>query len=221
VLVFYVGSIFVVVCILPWNHPGIDQPYVTALEALHIPGAAQIMNGVILTAELSALNSGLFASSRMILALARRGDAPRALAKLNSRGVPVRALVTGTLFGYIAVVMSYVSPDRVFAFLVNSYGTVAIFVYLLIAVAELTLRRRLERESPDRLRVRMWGYPYLTILAILAMVAIVSAMAFIPSLRYSLLFGVVSAAAMVVGYALRNVARSGSLSVSRSTADPR
>lgn len=208
VLVFYVGSIFVVVCILPWNHPGIDQPYVTALEALHIPGAAQIMNGVILTAVLSALNSGLFASSRMILALARRGDAPRALAKLNGRGVPVRALVTGTLFGYIAVIMSYVSPDRVFAFLVNSYGTVAIFVYLLIAFAELTLRRRLERESPDRLRVRMWGYPYLTILAILAMISIVSAMAFIPGLRYSLLFGVLSAAAMVVGYALRNLSRS-------------
>jgi GABA permease len=201
------------VCILPWNHPGIDQPYVTALQALHIPGAAQIMNGVILTAVLSALNSGLFASSRMIMALARRGDAPRGLAKLNGRGVPVRALMTGTLFGYIAVIMSYVSPDRVFAFLVNSYGTVAIFVYVLIAFAELNLRARLERETPDRLRVRMWGYPYLTIFAILAMVCIVAAMAFIPSLRYSLLFGLASAAAMVVGYAARNLARSRGLSV--------
>ena len=68
----------------------------------------------------------------------------------------------------------------------------------------------------------MWGYPYLTVLAILAMIAIVSAMAFIPSLRYSLLFGVVSAAAMVVGYALRNVARSrGLCGVPRSTVGPR
>jgi GABA permease len=224
VLVFYVGSIFVIVCILPWNHPGIDQPYVTALQALHIPGAGQIMNGVILTAVLSALNSGLFASSRMIMALARRGDAPRGLAKLNARGVPVRALITGTLFGYIAVIMNYVSPERVFAFLVNSYGTVAIFVYLLIAMAELTLRARLQRESPERLRVRMWGYPYLTILAILAMLCIVSAMAFIPSLRYSLLFGLLSAAAMIVGYGARNLARSGGLSAgsgSSSTDDPR
>jgi GABA permease len=125
----------------------------------------------------------------------------------------VRALMTGTLFGYIAVIMSYVSPDRVFAFLVNSYGTVAIFVYVLIAFAELNLRARLERETPDRLRVRMWGYPYLTIFAILAMVCIVAAMAFIPSLRYSLLFGLASAAAMVVGYAARNLARSRGLSV--------
>jgi GABA permease len=178
------------------------------------------MNGVILTAVLSALNSGLFASSRMIMALARRGDAPRGLAKLNARAVPVRALVTGTLFGYIAVIMNYVSPDRVFAFLVNSYGTVAIFVYVLIAFAELALRARLQREEPERLRVRMWGYPYLTILAILAMICIVAAMAFIPSLRYSLLFGLASAAAMVVGYAARNLARSGNgaiSSASRST----
>jgi GABA permease len=209
VLVFYVGSIFVVVCILPWNDPGIDQPYVTALQALRIPGAAHIMNGVILTAVLSALNSGLFASSRMIMALARRGDAPRGLARLSARGVPVRALLTGTLFGYVAVIMNYVSPDRVFAFLVNSYGTVAIFVYVLIALSELTLRGRLERESPERLRVRMWGYPYLTILAIAAMISIVAAMAVIPSLRYSLLFGIVSAGVMAGGYIVRRMAGAG------------
>jgi GABA permease len=207
VLVFYVGSIFVVVCVLPWNDPGIDRPYVSALQALHIPGAAAIMNGVILTAVLSALNSGLFASSRTIMALARRGDAPARLAALDARGVPIRAIVTGTLFGYIAVIMSYVSPDRAFAFLVNSYGTVAIFVYVLIAAAQLRLRARLERESPERLRVRMWGYPYLTVIAIAAMLCIVAAMAFIPALRSSLLFGLSSVGAMIAGYAARNLLR--------------
>ena len=89
--------------------------------------------------------------------------------------------------------MNYVSPERVFAFLVNSYGTVAIFVYVLIAAAELRLRARLEREAPERLRVRMWGYPYLTVFAIVAMLGIVVAMAFIPDQRLPLLFGVVSA----------------------------
>jgi GABA permease len=207
VLVFYVGSIFVVVCVLPWNGPGMDQPYVSALQALHIPGAAPIMSGIVLTAVLSALNSGLFASSRMIMALARRGDAPRALARLDMRGVPVRAIVTGTLFGYVAVIMSYVSPDRAFAFLVNSYGTVAIFVYVLIAAAELRLRARLEREAPERLRVRMWGYPYLTLAALAAMFCIVAAMAFIPALRSSLLFGLASAGVMLAGYGARNLLR--------------
>ncbi|HYM27942.1 MAG TPA: amino acid permease [Steroidobacteraceae bacterium] len=203
VLVFYVGSIFVVVTLLPWNSARMEQPYVGALEQLHIPGAAPIMNAVILTAVLSALNSGLFASSRMLMALARRGDAPRSLAQLSARGVPWRAILTGTVFGYAAVVMNYVSPQHVFAFLVNSYGTVAIFVYVLIALAQLRLRGRLERESPTRLRVRMWGYPYLTVLAVIAMLAIVVAMAFIPGQRLPLAFGVVSALAMLCGYALR------------------
>jgi GABA permease len=203
VLVFYVGSILVVVTLLPWNDVGMAQPYVSALAALHVPGAAQIMNGVILTAVLSALNSGLFAASRMVMALARRGDAPRGLAKLSSRGVPLRGILMGTVFGYLTVVMNYVSPDGVFAFLVDSYGTVAIFVYLLIAFAELKLRKQLEREAPERLRVRMWGYPYLTILAIVAMLAIVAAMAFIPDQRSPLLFGLVSAGVMLVGFVVR------------------
>jgi GABA permease len=203
VLIFYVGSIFVVVALLPWNSPGMSQPYVNALQQLRIPGAAQIMNAVILTAVLSALNSGLFASSRMLLALARRADAPHLLTRLNSRGVPNRAILTGTLFGYVAVIMNYVSPKHVFAFLVNSYGTVAIFVYVLIAIAQLRLRARLEREAPERLRVRMWGYPYLTAIAIAAMLAIVAAMAFIPEQRSPLLFGLISALLMLGGYFLR------------------
>jgi GABA permease len=203
VLVFYVGSILVVVILVPWNVPGIAQPYVSALEALRIPAAAQIMNGVILTAVLSALNSGLFASSRMLMALARRADAPRAVCRLNRRGVPVRAILMSTAFGYAAVIMSYVSKERVFAFLVDSYGTVAIFVYLLIALSQLRLRARLEREAPERLRVRMWGYPGLTIASILTMLGIVAAMGFIPDQRAPLLFGILSALAMLVGFVFR------------------
>ncbi len=203
VLIFYVGSILIVVTLVPWNGTAMAQPYVSALRELHIPGGAAIMNGVILTAVLSALNSGLFGSSRMMMALARRGDAPRGLARLTSRGVPVPAILMSTLFGYCAVVMSYVSPERVFPFIVDSYGTVAVFVYILIAVSQLRLRARLEREEPERLRVRMWGYPGLTIVAIAGMVVIVAAMAFIPDQRLPLLFGIISALVMLAGYGLR------------------
>ncbi len=115
-------------------------------------------------------------------------------------GVPVRAILLGTLFGYGAVVMSYVSPDTIFAFLVNSYGTVAIFVYVLIAVSQLRLRARLEKEDPARLRVRMWAYPYLTYLAIAGMLGIVLAMAFIPEQRTPLIFGVISLGPSAAGF---------------------
>ncbi len=203
VLFFYVGSILLVVCLVPWNSPGILAPYVSALSAMGIPAASHIMNAVVLTAVLSALNSGLYASSRMLFALTRRGDAPRGLTKLGRNGVPARAILLGTLFGYGAVVMSYVSPDKVFAFLVNSYGTVAIFVYVFIAFSQLRLRARLEKEDPARLRVRMWGYPYLTYVAIVGMLGIVLAMAFIPGQRTPLLFGLISLALLLLAFAAR------------------
>jgi GABA permease len=204
VLVFYIGSIFLVVAIVPWNDSvRMARPYVSVMEELRVPAAATLMSAVVLTAVLSALNSGLFASSRMLMALARRADAPAAFARLDGRGVPVAAILASTAFGYLTVIMSYLSPDRVFAFLVNSYGTVAIFVYVLIAVAELRLRRRLEREAPARLLVRMWGYPWLTRLTIAAMLAIVAAMAVIPEQRIALLFGLVSVAVLLIAYALR------------------
>jgi GABA permease len=205
VLVFYIGSIFLVVALVPWNDTvRMSRPYVSVMEVLRIPAAATVMSLVILTAVLSALNSGLFASSRMLMALAGRSDAPAAAARLDRRGVPVVAILASTAFGYVTVVMSYLSPDRIFAFLVNSYGTVAIFVYLLIAVAELRLRRRLEREAPQRLRIRMWGYPWLTRVAIAAMLAILAAMAVIPEQRVSLAFGLVSAGILLAAGVLRS-----------------
>ena len=203
VLVFYVGSVLLVVALVPWNSAQMATPYVSALDAMGIPAAAHVMNAIVLTAVLSALNSGLYAASRMIFALTRHGDAPLALAKVNRRGVPVRAILIGTVFGYASVVMSYVSPDTVFAFLVNSYGTVAIFVYVLIALSQLKLRARLDRESPGMLRVRMWCYPYLTWVAIIGMVGILVAMAFIPEQRKPLWLGVVSLCVLLVAYAWR------------------
>ena len=203
ILVFYLGSILIVVTVLPWNDPGIATPYVSVLQHLRIPGAAHIMNAVILTAVLSALNCALFACSRIMRQMARNGDAPQALVRLNARGVPAWSILVATLFGYWAVVMSYLSPEHIFSFLVNSYGTVSIFVYLLIALAQLRLRARIEREDPARLRIRMWGYPWLTLLSILAIVAGVAAMAFIPDQQTAFWFGALSVAVIAGGYALR------------------
>lgn len=207
VLVFYVGSVALVVALVPWNSHQMATPYVSALEAMGLPAAANVMNAIVLTAVLSALNSGLYAASRMLFALTRHGDAPAALAKVNKRGVPVRAILLGTVFGYVSVVMSYVSPDTVFAFLVNSYGTVALFVYVLIAFSQLRLRKRLDPVAASKLRVKMWAYPYLTWVAIIGMVGILVAMAFIPDQRKPLWLGVASLGVLVVAYGLTRRSR--------------
>ncbi|MFE9993932.1 amino acid permease [Streptomyces avermitilis] len=162
--VFYLGSILVVVSLLPWNDPSIKDKgsYVAALDSLGIAHAGQIMNFIVLTSVLSCLNSGLYTASRMAFSLGQRGDAPKAFARTTSRGVPLAAIVVSVVFGFVAVFFNYKFPDSVFLFLVNSSGAVALFVWLVICFSQLRMRKIIQRESPEKLVVKMWLYPYLT-----------------------------------------------------------
>lgn len=174
IAVFYLGSIFIVLTLLPWNDPSIakDGSYVAALNSIGIPHAGQIMNVIVLTAVLSCLNSGLYTASRMAFSLGRRGDAPRAFARTNARGVPRAAILSSVLFGFVAVFFNYKWPDTVFAFLLNSSGAVALFVWLVICFTQLRMRGIILREAPEKLVVRMWLFPYLT-WATIAMISFV------------------------------------------------
>lgn len=204
VALFYVLSIFLVVAILPWNAAEVlKSPFVSALDRLDVPAAGTIMQAVILTAVLSVLNSAIYVSSRMLHVLTRDGDAPAGLTRINPRGVPVRAILLGTVAAWGAVVASYASPDQVFKFLMNSIGTILAFVYLAILLSELRLRRRLEREDPASLTYRMWFYPVLPILCILALVAVLVSMAVMRELRYQLVASLISFAIVAAVYPLR------------------
>ncbi|MFD2691984.1 amino acid permease [Streptomyces phyllanthi] len=164
IAVFYLGSIFVVVSLLPWNDPSVTEKgsYVAALDSLGIAHAGQIMNFIVLTSVLSCLNSGLYTASRMAFSLGERGDAPNAFARTTSRGAPLAAVLASVVFGFVAVFFNYAYPDSVFLFLVNSSGAVALFVWLVICFSQLRMRKIIQREAPEKLVVRMWLYPYLT-----------------------------------------------------------
>ncbi|MEU1115522.1 MULTISPECIES: amino acid permease [unclassified Streptomyces] len=162
--VFYLGSIFVVITLLPWNDKSItkDGSYVAALNSIGIPHAGQVMNVIVLTAVLSCLNSGLYTASRMAFSLGQRGDAPKAFARTNSRGVPQAAILGSVVFGFVAVWFNYQWKDTVFDFLLNSSGAVALFVWLIISFTQLRMRGIILREQPEKLVVKMWLFPYLT-----------------------------------------------------------
>jgi GABA permease len=203
ILVFYLGSIAVVVTLLPWDSANVlKSPFVAVMENLGIPGAAQIMNLIVLTAVLSCLNSGLYTNSRMLYSLAQKGDAPKAFLKLSRNGVPVRAILFGTIFAYIGVIFDYISPDKVFLFLINASGGIALFVYLVIAISHLRLRKRIERENPGKLKVKMWLFPYLTYVTIGVILAILLAMAYIDSLRSQFVLTTLVAVLVIGSYAL-------------------
>ena len=201
IMTFYVAAIFLIVCVVPWSEakPG-SSPFIASLERIGIPGAADVMNAIVVTAVLSCLNSGMYTGSRMLFALARRGDAPKSLLDVNRRGVPVKAILLTSSIGFASTIVSYLSPDKVFLFLVNSSGAIALFVYVLIALSELKMRRRLEREAPERLKVRMWLFPYLTYFAIAAMVAVIASMALVEDVRSQLIPSFISLAVVLAAF---------------------
>ncbi|MEU1813789.1 amino acid permease [Streptomyces roseifaciens] len=164
IAVFYLGSIFVVVSLLPWDSKEIADKgsYVAALDSIGIPHAGQIMNVIVLTAVLSCLNSGLYTASRMAFSLGQRGDAPKSFATVNKRGVPQVAILASVVFGFVSVIFNYVWPDTVFKFLLNASGAVALFVWLVICFTQLKMRGIILREMPEKLTVKMWLFPYLT-----------------------------------------------------------
>jgi len=200
IVVFFVGSIFLLVVILPWDSVEVGaSPYVAAFKHMGIAGADQIMNAVVLTAVLSCLNSGLYTASRMLFVLARRHEAPAQLVTLNRRGVPYVAILCSSVVGFLCVIMAALAPDTVFSFLLDSSGAIALFVYLLIALSQIVLRRR---TPPEELRVKMWLFPWLSLLTLAGIAAVLVQMAFDPSARSQLWLSLLSWAVALGLYAV-------------------
>ncbi|MEU3207484.1 amino acid permease [Streptomyces cyaneofuscatus] len=179
ILFFYVGSMLVIVTVLPWTaqRAGLS-PYVKVLDSIGVPSAGQIMNIVVFVALLSALNANLYGSSRMVFSLAERGEAPRGLLKVSggspgkAGGVPRRAVLASVAFGFVSVLLNLLWPDTVFLYMLNSVGAVLLFVWALIAASQLRLRAWLEREAPGALALRMWWFPYLTWLTLAGLLGV-------------------------------------------------
>ncbi|MGC4027353.1 MAG: amino acid permease [Steroidobacteraceae bacterium] len=207
ILLFYVLAILLILCIVPWNQiePG-TSPFGLALARIGIPGVETLMNFIVLTAVLSCLNSGVYVTSRVLMRLAQHGDAPQALVKLSRRRVPARAILIGSSFGYGAVIASVVSPSQVFAFLVNASGALMLVIYLLAAVAQINLRRRLEAEDPQKLAVRMWGFPWLSYAVIAAIAAVLLGMLGRPSSATEFYTSLLCVAVVVAASWLRRAA---------------
>ncbi|MFE9627268.1 amino acid permease [Streptomyces sp. NPDC006527] len=187
IALFYIGSMAVIVTLVPWDSKEVVEkgPYVAALDQLGIPGAGQLMNVVVLAALLSAMNANIYGASRIAYSLVERGQGPKALGRVSA-GVPRTAVLVSCVFGFVCVLLSYWRPDDVFPWLLNMIGAVILVVWIFIAVSQLRLRGRLEREAPEKLVVRMWAFPVLTWVALAGMAAVFVLMAREPGTRVQL-----------------------------------
>ena len=190
IVVFYLGSISVIIAVVPWTSAALASPFAAVLQVANIPGAATAITLVAVVALLSALNANLYGASRMIFSLAQRGEAPQALARVNRRHVPVAAVLSCVAFGFVATGLELLYPNRVLPVLLNLVGSTCLLVWTIALVSQLILRRRADRDG-TRLPFRMWGFPYLSYvgLAILAAIFVLAMLA--PGTRVQLLSTIV------------------------------
>lgn len=198
ILMFYIAAIFVIVCIVPWSdiRSG-HSPFVTAMDVMGIPGGQTLMRLIVLVAVLSCLNSGLYVTSRILRELAANGDAPASLVRTGARQIPIRAILAGSGFGFLACIASILSPELVFAFLLNTSGAVILVIYGMIAAAQIRARQAMQarHETPQ---FAMWWFPWLSYAAIAAMASVLVAMAILPDQRVQVAASLLSVAVVVV-----------------------
>ncbi|MDH1692576.1 amino acid permease [Pseudomonas putida] len=184
---FYVGSIFLIVCLVPWNDPMLGESgygsYRRTLELLGVPGAELLMNFVVLTSVSSCLISAHYTASRMLFSLATRGDAPSIFKVIKPEtGIPVYAIIGSCAVAVVLALINFsetLRPKDVLDTLMNMTGTIALLVYLVIACSQLKMRRKLDQVGRD-IPLRMWLYPWLTWGVIVFIVVCLAAMSFMP-----------------------------------------
>ncbi len=169
IVLFYTLPILIICGLIPWNQlSGQESPFVQVLTATGLKGAAHIMNFILVTAVLSAANSGIYGATRMLHSMATNNEAPALLARTNRRGVPINSLVLCAIVLLIGAWLAYIAQDQVFSILIAVPGFVVLLVWISICLSQLKLRRN----YPVQPQFRIWGYPYISGLTALTLAVI-------------------------------------------------
>lgn len=203
---FYVLSVFVLVSILPWNSiagGGVEQsPFVRLFAMAGVPAAAGIMNLVVLTAALSAMNTNLYVTSRMALSLAQDGYAPRWFAGIGRGGAPRRALLLSAGGLALAAGVSVASPDAAFPVLLAMALFGAGLTWLLIFATQIAFRRRRAAEGLPPSPVQLPGAPATAVLAMVFLAGVLVTLLFDDEYRIAWLAGVPLTALLCLAHLL-------------------
>ncbi len=203
ILVFYVASILVIVAIKPWDSFVVGlSPFKAVLDVIGIPGSAAVMSVIIITAVLSCLNSGLYITSRMLFELAKAGDAPAFLGRTAKNRAPVFGILVGFIAGLAAALAQIFVRDDVFTLLASTSGDIILFVYLIIAFAQIRARRARDAAGTAT-PLKMWLFPALSYGVVVAILGVLGLLALMPEQRGTLLLSAATVSVVFAALALR------------------
>ncbi len=200
---FYLLTLALMLAIVPWQLAGTEKsPFVQVMEIIGIPGAAHVLNFVVLVAALSAMNSQLYVTSRMMFSLSRGGYAPRALGQLSRRGVPTRAIAVSCAGIAVAMVINVWQPEKSLVWMMSIAMFGAMFTWFMVFVTHLFFRTRWQAEGRGPLAFRMWGFPLLTLLGAALMLGVLITTYFTDEFHLTLLTGLPFLGFLLLVYAI-------------------
>ena len=190
ILIFYMGAIFVILAIFPWNEVGQQgSPFVVMFERIGLREAAGIINFVVITAALSSCNAGIFSGGRLLYALSANGYAPSPFAKLSRYGVPHRAVMATVAVCMTGVVLNYFVPDKAFQYIMAAVTFVGLMVWIAILITQIQFRRSLTKVQVAELAYRTPWWPYSSWFALAFIALVVVLMGFHEDARIALVLG--------------------------------
>ena len=203
ILLFYVLTLFVLMAIYPWPQIGSQgSPFVQIFSNLGIGSAATILNIVVISAAVSAINSDIFGAGRMMYGLAQQGQAPKGFAQLSRQGVPWMTVVVmgAALLG--GVVLNYLIPENVFLLIASIATFATVWVWLMILFTQVAMRRSMTKEQVAELKFPVPFWPYAPAAAIVFMLFVFGVLGYFPDTQAALMVGAVWIVLLIVAYLL-------------------
>ncbi|WP_391117088.1 amino acid permease [Psychrobacillus sp. L3] len=190
ILLFYVGALFVIMSIYPWNEIGNNgSPFVLMFEKIGIGPAVGIINFVVLTAALSSCNSGIFSTGRMLFNLAEQKQASASFKKISPTGVPSKAIVFSAALLLVGVILNYLVPEKVFIWVTSISTFGAVWTWGIILLSQLKFRKTLSKGEVSRLTYKALLYPLGSYVALAFLILVLGLMAYFPETRIALIVG--------------------------------
>lgn len=190
VILFYVLTLGVIMSITPWQEiSSSGSPFVQIFSGLGLKSAATVLNLVVITAALSAINSDIFGAGRMLFGMARRGQTPAVMTRVSRNGVPWATVVIMTGALLIGVVLNYLIPEDVFLIIASLATFATVWVWLMILLAQFRSRRRMSAEQAAALKFPVPFWPYGQLITIAFMLFVFAVLALSPDTRVALIAG--------------------------------
>jgi L-asparagine permease len=179
IAILYVGSVVLLVCLMPWSaYKAGESPFVTFFSALGVAGIGSLMNIVVVTAALSSLNSGLYATGRALRSLAQGGSAPPILASMSASGIPHAGIFMVLAVYVVGVFLNYLVPSQVFEIGLNIASLGILVSWAMIILCQIQFRRAVQRGKVEGVSFRLPGSPFTSWLTLGFLFSVVILMAF-------------------------------------------